>query len=111
MMATNLVQPVTEEDIGREIVRLVPQWYEAAGGPYENAIPVGQFAASFHHHAPLTSNLALLLEKICVRTRELQIERFVDYPGIIDILVESFAVEWLRIHAARHGLGQARQLS
>ena len=26
--------------------------------------------------------------------------RFLEFPGIIDLLVESFAVEWLRLHAA-----------
>jgi len=99
MMAT-ILQSVTEEEIGREIIRLVPQWYEAACGPEEHCIPVGQHAVSFHHHSPLTPNLAELLEKISARSRELQIERLVEYPGIIYILLESFAVKWLQMHAA-----------
>jgi hypothetical protein len=28
------------------------------------------------------------------------LDRFLEFPGLIDILVESFAVEWLRLHAA-----------
>ncbi|HEX3997050.1 MAG TPA: hypothetical protein VHX65_00695 [Pirellulales bacterium] len=100
MMASNLLQSVTEEDIGREMIRMVPQWYEAACGPEEHAIPVGRHAASFCHHTSLTSNLAVYLDKVSARSRELQIERFVEYPGIIDILMESFAVEWLRLHSA-----------
>ena len=48
----------------------------------------------------MTPKLTALLEKICSRTKELQVERFQEFPGIIDILVESFAVEWLRLHAA-----------
>ena len=100
MIPGSLHQAVTEEEIGREIIRLVPQWYEAACGPEENSIPVGKSSASFFHHSPLTPNLAALLDKICPRTRELQLERFKDYPGIIDILAESFAVEWLRMFRA-----------
>ena len=111
MIPGSLHQAVTEEEIGREIIRLVPQWYEAACGPEEHSIPVGKSSASFFHHSPLTPNLAALLDKICPRTRELQLERFKDYPGIIDILVESFAVEWLRMHPGRDRLGPPHQLS
>ena len=100
MASTNLAQSLTEEEIGRELIRLVPQWYEAACGPEEYSILIGQTAASFFHHGCLTPNLAALLEKICTRARELQLERFPEFPGLIDILVESFAVEWLRLHAA-----------
>lgn len=100
MMSINVFQAATEEEIGRELIRLVPQWYEAVCGPEEHSITIGDNVASFYHHACLTPNLAALLEKICARTRELPLERFREYPGIIDILVESFAVEWLRLHEA-----------
>ena len=94
-----LARAAAEEEIGREIIRLVPQWYEADCGPEEHSIPIGQSAATFYHHSDLTPNLAALLEKICARTRELQLERFLEYPGAIDILVETLAIEWLRMHA------------
>lgn len=100
MMPSSQLQAVTEEEIAREIVRLVPQWYEAACGPEEHAIPIGQQAASFYHHSPFTPKLAALFETICTRTRELPVERLVEYPGVIDILVERFALEWLQMHAA-----------
>ena len=47
MMPTSMLQLLTEEEIGREIIRLVPQWYEADCGPEEHSIPIGQSAASF----------------------------------------------------------------
>jgi hypothetical protein len=99
MMPSSVLQSLTEEEIAREIVRLVPQWYEAACGPLEHSVAIGQHAASFYHQSELTPNLALLLEKICARTRDLPVERFSEFPGLIDILVESLALEWLRMHS------------
>ena len=101
MPPTELLRATTEEEIGREIVRLVPQWYEANGGPNESSIPIGQFSASFYHHDRFAPELAALFDRICARTRELQVERFLEYPGVIDVVVESFAIEWLRMHAAQ----------
>ena len=101
MTPTELLRATTEEEIGREIIRLVPQWYEADCGPEEHSIPIGQCAASFFHHASFDPNVAALLDRICARTRELQVERFLEYPGVIDVIVESFAIEWLRMHAAQ----------
>ena len=99
MASTEVLRALTEEEIGREIVRLVPQWYEADCGPEQSLIPIGNYAANFHHHASFTPNLAALFDKMCARTRELQVERFIEYPGVIDVIVESFAIEWLRMHA------------
>ena len=99
MASTEFLRAMTEEEIGREIVRLVPQWYEADCGPEQRLIPIGNYAANFHHHASFTPNLAALFEKMCARTRELQVERFMEYPGVIDVIVESLAIEWLRMHA------------
>jgi hypothetical protein len=101
MSLTELLRTATEEEIGREIIRLVPQWYEADGGQNESSIPIGQFSARFYHHDRFAPKLAALFDMICARTRELQVERFLEYPGVIDVVVESFAIEWLRMHAAQ----------
>lgn len=98
MASTEVLRASTEEEIGREIVRLVPQWYEADCGPEQRWIPIGNFATNFHHHASFTPNLAALFDRMCARSRELQVERFMEYPGVIDVIVESLAIEWLRMH-------------
>ncbi len=99
-MATSAaLTAATEEELGREIIRLVPHWYEAECGPEAYAIPIGQHTAGFYNHGPLTPKLAGLHSAICARTRELQLERFLEYPGLIDILLERFASEWLAVHA------------
>ena len=89
-----------EAEIGREIIDLVPHWYEAACGPVECSIPIGRHLTRFYNHCGLTDHLSQLLEKISARTRELPLNYFVQLPGLTDVLLESFAIEWLRIHSA-----------
>ena len=43
------------------------------------------------------------MAKICARTQQLPLDRFLEYAGASDILTESFATEWLR--------GQTRELN
>ena len=91
------VSPETE--IGQEIVKLVPHWYEAECGPEKYSIPIGEQNISFHNHCRLTPNLAAFLARITARTRELPLKYFIQLPSLIDVLLESFAVDWLRIHS------------
>jgi len=90
----------TEAEIGTEIISLVPHWYQADCGPVGFSIPVGTHMARFYNHSPLTSHLSLLLERISDKTQELRLSFFVQLPSLIDVLLESFAIEWLRIHSA-----------
>ena len=99
MTNPDLLLAMTEAEIGREIIRLVPHWYEAAYGPEQYTIPVGGHTARFCNHCRLTPNLRAFLSKICARTQALPLEHFVNLPSLIDVLLESFAIEWLRMHS------------
>ena len=90
---------VTEAEIGREIIRLVPHWYDAQYGPQQYTIPVGGHTIRFCNHCRLTPNLRAFLSKICARTTALPLELFANLPSLIDVLLESFAIEWLRMHS------------
>ena len=99
MTNPDLLLAMTEAEIGREIIRLVPHWYEAEYGPEQYSIPVGGHTARFCNHCRLTPNLRAFLSKISVRTATLPLEHFVNLPGLIDVFLESFAIEWLRMHS------------
>jgi hypothetical protein len=99
MTNPDLLLAMTEADIGREIIRLVPHWYEAPYGPEQYVIPIGGHTARFCNHCRLTPNLRAFLSKISARTQALPLEQFVNLPSLIDVLLESFAIEWLRMHS------------
>jgi hypothetical protein len=99
MTNPDLLLAMTEAEVGREIIRLVPHWYEAKYGPEHYTIPVGNHIARFCNHCRLTPNLRTFLSKICARTQSLPLEHFVNLPSLIDVLLESFAIEWLRMHS------------
>ena len=61
MTSTELLRSSTEAEIGREIIRLVPHWYEAECGPEEYSIPIGPYTARFFNHSRLPANLSELL--------------------------------------------------
>jgi hypothetical protein len=88
-----------EAEIGVEIVDLVPHWYQAECGPEKYMIPIGEHTTTFFNHRKLTPSLALFLKRISARARQLPLHYFVQLPSLIDVLLESFALEWLRIHA------------
>jgi hypothetical protein len=90
---------ITETEIGREIIRLVPHWYEAAFGPEQYSIPVGSRTVRFCNHSRLTPALRTFLTRISARTQTLPLEHFVNLPGLIDVVLESFAIEWLQMHS------------
>jgi hypothetical protein len=99
MTPPDVLRAITEAEIGREIIRLVPHWYEAECGPQQYSVPIGRHTAYFYNHCKLTPNLRTFLSQICSRTRELAMEHFVRFPGLTDVLLENFAIEWLRIHS------------
>lgn len=100
MSPADILRTVTEAEIGREIIRLVPHWYEAEFGPEKYFIPVGEQQVPFYNHCRLTPNLQAFLGRISARTRELPLEYFTKLPGLIDVLLESFAIEWLSLHSS-----------
>ena len=79
--------------------RLVPHWNEAADGPEQYSIPIGSHLVPFCNHSRLTPALRTLLARISARTQALPLEQFHDPPGLIDVLLESFAIEWLKMHS------------
>ena len=98
---------MTEAEIGREIIRLVPHWYEADYGPERYSVTVGQHTSHFCNHCKLTPNLAAFLAQICSRaSKDLPLDHFVDLPSLFDVLLESLAIEWLQMHSSRHRLGR-----
>jgi hypothetical protein len=99
MTPVDVLRAVTEAEIGREIIRLVPHWYEAECGAVEYSMPIGNYTARFFNHGKLSANLGRLWEQIGERLGELQLERFAEYAGATDVLMENFATQWLRLQA------------
>ncbi len=100
MTPPDVLRAVTEAEIGQEIIRLVPHWYEAECGPQTYSIPIGKHTAHFYNHCRLTPNLRAFVARICARTRELPLHHFIQLPSLIDVLLETLAIEWLRIHSS-----------
>jgi hypothetical protein len=100
MTPQDVLRAVTEAEIGREIIRLVPHWYEADCGPERYSVLVGGHISHFCNHRKLTPNLGAFLSRISARTKELPLEYFVSLPSLIDVFLESCAIEWLRMHSA-----------
>jgi hypothetical protein len=99
MTPIDVLRAVTEAEIGREIIRLVPHWYEAECGPEKYSIPIESYTAHFYNHSTLSPNLSEWLARICSRTEDLPLDRFLEYAGAMDVLTESFATEWLRMQS------------
>jgi hypothetical protein len=99
MTPLDVLRTITEAEIGREIIRLVPHWYEAECGPQEYSIPIGPYSARFYNHSRLSPALSELLKRICERSEQLPVDRFLEYAGAMDVLVEGFAAEWLRLQS------------
>jgi hypothetical protein len=99
MTPLDVLKSVTEAEIGREIVRLVPHWYVAECDPEKYSIAIGDHTVHFHNHCKLTPNLQAFLARICARSRTLPLEHFIQLPSLIDVLLESFAIDWLHAHS------------
>jgi hypothetical protein len=89
-----------EAEIGSELIDLVPHWYQADYGPERYSIDIGDYRATFCNHCRLTPTLAAFHARVCARTRELALKYFLELPSLIDVLLESMAMEWLRIHSS-----------
>ena len=100
MTPLDVLRSNTEAEIEREIIRLVPHWYEAECGPEEYSISIAQHTACFYNHGKLSGNLSELLATIRARTDPTAPW---SRPGICramaNALVESFAAEWLRMQS------------
>jgi len=100
MTPLDVLRSITEAEIGREIIRLVPHWYEAQCGPEEHSISIGpSYTTHFYNHGKLSAKLGELLATIRSRTEQLPLDRFLEYAGATDVLTESFATEWLRMQS------------
>lgn len=90
-----------EAEIATEIIGLVPHWYQAEHGPQRFSLQVAEQSFSFCNHGPLTPSLETFLDHIQRQVKEIQLHYFEAFPGLVDVLLESLAVEWLRMHDAR----------
>jgi len=100
MTPLDVLRSITEAEIGREIIRLVPHWYEAQCGPEKHFISIGSsYTAHFYNHGKLSANLSELLATIRARVEQIPVDRFLEYAGATDVLTESFATEWLRMQS------------
>jgi len=101
-----------ETELCREIIDLVPHWYEAPCGPQRFSITIGDQALEFCNHFELTPRLRTFLETIGRLIGNLPLESFAQYPGLSDVLLESIAIEWLRVgSAAIHWVPLVKYLS
>ena len=69
-----------------------------ADGPEQYTVPMGGHTADLQP-CRLTPNLRALLSRISARTQSLPLEQFVNLPSLIDVLLESFAIDWLQMHS------------
>ena len=100
MTPVDVMRAVTEAEIGREIIRLVPHWYEAECGPAEYSHAHRQLhRAVLQPRQALRRTSAQLWQLIRERLGELQLDRFAEYAGATDVLMESFATQWLRLQS------------
>jgi hypothetical protein len=87
-----------EAEIAREIVGMVPHWYRARCGPQSYWLAVGKHRECFLNHRKLTPALEEFLSCIQKRMRDLQLDYFDTFPSLIDVLLETLTIDWLRIH-------------
>jgi hypothetical protein len=86
-------------EIASEIIRLVPSWYQAKCGPQRYLLRIAGHEELFYHHSTLTPSLEVFLARLHLATKDVDPQRIHVSPGLLDILLESLAVEWLRIHS------------
>jgi hypothetical protein len=86
-------------EIASEIIRLVPSWYQAKCGPQRYLLRIGDHEEPFYHHSTLSPSLETFLARLHLATKDVDPQRLHVSPGLLDILLESLAVEWLRIHS------------
>jgi len=83
MTNPDLLLATTEAEIGREIIRLVPHWYEAPYGPEHYTIPVGGHTGPILQSLPPHAQLAdVSVEDLCPHEGP-AVELFVNLPSLI----------------------------
>ena len=90
-----------DAEIAAEIVGLVPHWYRAECGPEKYSIKIGQHREFFYNHRKLTPRLEEFLTIVQRRMKDIQLNYFDVFPGLVDVLLESLVLEWLRLHSQR----------
>jgi hypothetical protein len=86
-------------EIASEIIKLVPGWYQARCGPHGYRLRIGGHEEPFYHHSTLTPSLDVFLARLHLATKDVDPQHIHVSPGLLDILLESLAVEWLQIHS------------
>ena len=90
---------MTEAEIASEIIRLIPSWYQAKCGPHRYLLRIGDHEEPFYHHRNLSPILERFLARLHLATKDVDSQRIHVSPGLLDILLESLAIEWLTIHS------------
>jgi len=86
-------------EIASEIIRLVPSWYQAKCGPQRYLLKIADHEEPFFHHSTLTPSLETFLARLHLAAIDVDPQRIHASPGLLDILLESLAIEWLQIHS------------
>lgn len=86
-------------EIASEIISLVPSWYQAQCGPNRYLLRIGDHEEPFYHHRGFTPSLERFLELVYTTTEDVDRQRIHAAPGLLDILLEGLAIEWLKIHS------------
>ena len=98
-MPSRWTQAMIRAEIASEIIRLVPSWYQAKCGPQRYLLKIADHEEPFFHHSTLSPSLETFLAKLHLAMKDVDPQRLHVSPGLLDILLESLAVEWLRIHS------------
>jgi len=88
-----------EAEIASEIIQLVPSWYQARCGPHRYLLRIGDHEEPFYHHSTLSPSLETFLTRLHLATKDVDPQRLHVSPGLLDILLDNLAVEWLGIHS------------
>jgi hypothetical protein len=88
-----------EAEIAREIIGLVPSWYPAQCGPQRYVLEIGEHREPFYRYCSLCPSLEQFLARIQAATKALDLDRIETSPSLIDVLLESLAIQWLQIHS------------
>jgi len=86
-------------EIASEIIKLIPGWYQAKCGPHGYLLRVAGHEEPFYHHSTLAPSVETFLARLHLATKDVDPQRIHVSPGLLDILLESLATEWLTIHS------------
>ena len=112
MTPLDILRAVTEAEIGREIIRLVPHWYEADCGPERYSVTVGPAHCPFLQ--PLQAHAqpgARSWRKFATRPEGTPPRPFHRSAQPVDVLLEISGHRMAANALQRHGLAAADQVS